>query len=237
MRSCNFRGKQLFVLTHAGKPVFSNFDDEPGMVSTFGLLQAVISIVEDSGDTLHCIRTGKNSIVYFLKDSLYFIIIAETHEPELVLRKQMEFVYQQIILVLTNKVHHLLKTNPSRDVRDLIGVDTSKLMLAAAPRDICPPCIAFHAISGVVIDENLRTEFSVNLKWCLEQSNAALGILLLQDKLLAYAIDSSGVLAPSTSDILLLTHLVANSQSLRSYSPSWIPVCLPGFNPAGYLQV
>jgi len=109
-------------------------------------------------------------------------------------------------------------------------------MLAAVPQDICPPCIAFHAVSGCVIDENLRAEFFANLKWCLEQSDAALGVLLLNDKLLAYAVDNSGQLVPDTADILLLTHLVANSPSLHSYSPSWIPVCLPGFNPAGYLQ-
>eukprot|EP01041_Mallomonas_annulata_P003600 gene3600-7161_t len=228
--------KQIFVLTSAGKPVFTNVGDEQNMVTTFGLMQAIISIVQDSGDVIHSIKAGKNRIVYFLKDSLYFISVSSTGESELILRKQLDFIYNQIVLVLTQKIHHVLRTNPSKDVRDLIGADTSKLMLTATPTDICPPCIAFHAINGCVLEDSFRSEFLANLKWCLEQAEAALGLLLLDDKLLAYALDDSGHLTPDTADILLLTHLVAKSPSLHSYAPSWIPVCLPGFNPSGYLQ-
>jgi hypothetical protein len=37
------------------------------MVTTFGLLQALVSIVQDSGDQIHCIRAGSKRIVYLLK--------------------------------------------------------------------------------------------------------------------------------------------------------------------------
>jgi hypothetical protein len=39
------------------------------------------------------------------------------------------------------------------------------------------------------------------------------------------------------SDILLLTHFVANSKSLRSNDHNWVPLCMPDFNSTGFLQV
>jgi hypothetical protein len=91
------------------------------MVTIFGLLQALVSIVQDSGDQIHSIKAGPKRIVYLLKkycdfivmimsnylwydSSLYFVSVSTTGEPEVVLRQQLEFIYNQILFVLTNKV-------------------------------------------------------------------------------------------------------------------------------------
>ena len=76
------------------KPIFSRYGDEQDLVTTFGLLQAVISIALDSGDTIRCIRAGSRKIVYFMKQSLYFVSISSTNEPEVVLLKQLHFSVQ-----------------------------------------------------------------------------------------------------------------------------------------------
>ena len=39
------------------------------------------------------------------------------------------------------------------------------------------------------------------------------------------------------SDILLLSHFVTQSNSLRTNDQHWVPICMPGFNANGYLQV
>ena len=41
--------------------------DEAELVTVFGLLQAMFSIVSDSDDRLHCIIAGKRRILYFVK--------------------------------------------------------------------------------------------------------------------------------------------------------------------------
>ena len=41
----------------------------------------------------------------------------------------------------------------------------------------------------------------------------------------------------NVSDVLLLTHFVGNSTSLRSHDHNWVPICLPAFNNKAYLQV
>lgn len=38
-------------------------------------------------------------------------------------------------------------------------------------------------------------------------------------------------------DVLLLTHFVANSKSLRANDHNWVPLCMPDFNSKGFLQV
>lgn len=37
-------------------------------------------------------------------------------------------------------------------------------------------------------------------------------------------------------DILLLTHFVSNSTSLKTHDQNWVPLCLPTFNSSAYLQ-
>ena len=53
-RSWELRRKHVFILSSSGKPIYCNSGDEQELVTIFGLLQAVVSIVNDSGDSLKC---------------------------------------------------------------------------------------------------------------------------------------------------------------------------------------
>ena len=44
--------KHIFVLSSAGKPIFSRFGDESLLAPLAGVLQALISFVSESGDTI-----------------------------------------------------------------------------------------------------------------------------------------------------------------------------------------
>lgn len=74
------------------------------------------------------------------------------------------------------------------------------------------------------------------LKQCVNTSGAALGVLIHGDTLLAYVMNETQDLVLNVSDVLLLTHFVGNSNSLRSHDQNWVPVCLPAFNATAYLQ-
>ncbi len=47
--------KHIFILSSSGKPIFTRYGDEQEMVTTFGLLQAVVSIVEVSHTAALCL--------------------------------------------------------------------------------------------------------------------------------------------------------------------------------------
>lgn len=114
--------KHLFVLSASGKPIFSRIGDEQEIVTTFGLLQAIISIVLDCDDAIQCMKAGDRKIVFFAKNSLYFVAMTFTNEPEIILMKQLQFLYSQILFAVTAKIHDVLLSNPSCDIRQLLGV-------------------------------------------------------------------------------------------------------------------
>ena len=228
--------KHILVLSSSGKPIFSKHGDEQELVTIFGLLQAVYSIVRGSGDTLRCISAGKRKIVYFVRDALYFVGISSTGEPEAVLCKQLEFTYFQILLILTSKVHHVLENNSSKDLRYLLGSDSTKLMKTTNREDIVAKTISFESLQTLPMHSVLRYKIFSQLKRCMEISNAAAGVLLCGEKLIMHMPNPSSGLLFDSSDFVLLSTLVCSSSSLRSHEQNWVPICLPSFNANAYLQ-
>lgn len=164
--------KHVFILSSSGKPIFSRYGDEQEMVTTFGLLQAVVSIVQDTGDAIRCIKAGKRRIVYLVRNSLYFVCISSTGEPEAILSKQLEFFYHQILLVLSSKVHDILVSNSSKDLRDLLGWDTTRLMHAACTQDLTPVSIAFECVKVLPMPRAFRDDLVNLLQQCVDRSGA-----------------------------------------------------------------
>ena len=99
--------------------------------------------------------------------------VSSVGEPEAVLYQQLDFLYHQILFVLTSKVHDMLANNPSRDLRELLGVDTDRLLNAACDDDVTSPCVTFQAISGFSLDSDLRDDLIQQMRCCIENSNAA----------------------------------------------------------------
>lgn len=229
--------KHIFILSSSGKPIYSRYGDEQSMANTFGMIQAVISIAEEREGGISCIQAGHRRMVFFLRGSLYFVAISSTMEPQAVLGKQLEFMYRQVLLTLTSKVQTLLTTNSSRDLRDLLGADTTQLMSTACTFDIAPLCIAFESIKSFVADKETRSVVLSCLKESIDKTDAPCAMLMYEEHLIAYSLNGSIGIALEVSDILLLTHFVSNSSSLRrSNDQNWVPVCLPSFNEKAFLQ-
>lgn len=165
--------KHIFVLSSSGKPIFSRYGDEQELVTTFGLLQAVISIALDSGDSLRCIRAGGRKIVYLMKQSLYFVCISSTTEPEVVLLKQLNYLYNHILLVLTSKVHDVFKNNPAADIRQLLGPDTMRLMSVVCDPIVTPTSVGMECLKSLACSSELREEIVLYLSHTVNESNAA----------------------------------------------------------------
>lgn len=229
--------KNIFILTSSGKPVYASHGNEEDLVNTFGLIQAMISIVQQSQDTLRCITMEDRTIVFLLRNTLYFVVVASTGEPENVLLRQLDFMYQHILLILTSKVQNVLENNPSTDIRQLLGSDSDQILGSSCQGALAPACVAFHSIATAYCDKPLRDDIAAHLKICVEHSGAAMGLLMSEDLLFSAYKNPSLDLNLTTADVILLTHFVANSKSLRTNDQHWVPLCLPAFNPNGYLQM
>jgi hypothetical protein len=126
---------------------------------------------------------------------------------------------------------------------------------------LTPISIAFECLQGFPMERGLREDIQEVLQLCVDRSGAVLGMLLYGECLVAYSLGQELPLVLNVSgmtrvrpdrhemtvgcmifamfdrtDVLLLTHFVANSTSLRHHEQNWVPVCLPAFNDRAFLQ-
>ena len=91
----------------------------------------------------------------------------------MVLSRQLEFMYSQIILILTGKVHDVLKNNSSKDIRDLLGPETNQILQQACAPNLVPEFIAFQSLKTMSIPKELRQMLQYHLRSCVEDSGSA----------------------------------------------------------------
>lgn len=54
----------VFIFSVAGKPIYSRHGDEDKLASMFGVMQALVSFVQEDGNALHSIKAGDFRIVF-----------------------------------------------------------------------------------------------------------------------------------------------------------------------------
>lgn len=76
--------REYFVLTDAGKPVFTSQTEteSDSLTSTIGVMQALISVFIDDHDKLRCINAGNTRIVFLQRSPLYYACVSSWGEPE-----------------------------------------------------------------------------------------------------------------------------------------------------------
>jgi len=53
--------KHVFVLSEAGKPIYSRYGNEEALSSTMGVMMALVSFVQDGDNTIRSIQSGRAS--------------------------------------------------------------------------------------------------------------------------------------------------------------------------------
>lgn len=100
------RDKHFFILSNAGKPIFTYHGDEQQLSPLMGMFQAMISLSIEQSSSSDCIRsitTGRQKFVFLLREELYLLAVTTTREPEPYLKLQLEYLYQQVMFM------HLLR--------------------------------------------------------------------------------------------------------------------------------
>lgn len=114
--------KHFFILSSAGKPIFSRYGDEAKLSPLAGVLQALISFVCDSGgDTIRHLCVGRHRAVFCMRGSLYLVAVSTCGDTVPYLRQQLDHMHAQIISILTSKVEQMFLRNASFDLRNLLG--------------------------------------------------------------------------------------------------------------------
>ena len=136
-------------------------------MTIFGVMQALVSFVQDGKDNIRSIIAGGHKFVFLVREHLILVAVANTYESKHQLTLQLQYVYNQILSVLTlSQLARIFKQRRNYDLRrlltgaekfidnllDLIDCDASFLLggvrclpLDSHTRDTVAHSIAQHA--------------------------------------------------------------------------------------------
>jgi hypothetical protein len=143
-KSWSLHKKHIFILSSAGKPIFSRYGDESKLAPTFGVLQALISFVSDQGDTIRYIKAGGHHIVFLMRGPLYLVAASSVGEPVQHTWRQLGILHAQIFSILTSKVESIFARNASYDARGLLG-GTDRVMRSLLHSAAVEPTLLLQA--------------------------------------------------------------------------------------------
>ncbi|CAG8553382.1 9388_t:CDS:10, partial [Ambispora gerdemannii] len=224
--------KHFFILSSAGKPIYTRYGDESRISSYMGVIQAIVSFFADADDSLRCINAGQHKFVFLLKEPLYLVAVSRTNESESQLRDQLNYMYNQILSVLTSvQLTKIFEQRINFDLRRLLGGTEIFLdNLATGMSD--DPGFMLGSIQCVRMSKELRDKVGATMQ-PVKSKDLLYAMLITNNKLITLLRPRRHSLHPA--DLHLIFNTINGSSTFKS-AESWIPICLPKFNNKGFLH-
>ena len=226
--------KHMFMLSIAGKPIYSRYGDEQQLSPFTATLSALLSFVVNAGDdTLRYFVAGERQFVFFVRGPVALVCVCGTGEPRADLRRQMFCVYQQVALLLSSRtIAQFLRQRPGCDLRSLMSQSDFALLDYVVHSCNTQPGTIFDAYQPLPLPRELRAEINDTVVAAASCKEVLFTALFAGHELIHLACPPRLVLDPV--DLHALMHFVGSSTALRS-SRTWTPLCLPMFDDAGFV--
>ncbi|XP_004834126.1 vacuolar fusion protein MON1 homolog A isoform X1 [Heterocephalus glaber] len=224
--------KHVFVLSEAGKPVYSRHGSEEALSSTMGVMVALVSFLEADKNAIRSIHADGYKVVFVRRSPLVLVAVARTRQSAQELAQELLYIYYQILSLLTGaQLSHIFQQKQNYDLRRLLSgserITDNLLQLMA--RD---PSFLMGAARCLPLAAAVRDAVSASLQQARARS-LVFSILLAHNQLVALVRRKDQFLHPI--DLHLLFNLISSSSSFRE-GEAWTPVCLPKFNSAGFFH-
>ncbi|KAJ6525298.1 trafficking protein Mon1-domain-containing protein [Mycena vulgaris] len=230
--------REYFILTDAGKPVFTSRpggEDSENMTSTIGIMQALISVFIDDGDKIRCINAGSTRITFVLRAPLYYVCASSWGEPESVTRSHLEYLHLQILSIVTAaQLRRVFERRTNFDLRRLLnGAETFLTsLLSRLEFDLAMATSSLHCLR---LEASIRKRAAEALVPPSKMKDILYVVLVARGRVISLVRPRKHSIHPADIHILLNT-IHAPSILNSPASASWIPVCLPKFNPSGFVN-
>lgn len=230
------RRKHIFILTSAGKPIFTRYGDESVFSELFGVFQVLISMVStasgsgDRRDHLRRVVMGDKMICFSCIGELTYVMVTATQESTRSCMKQLRLLHNQMLAVIPNVNDVLLKT-PGYDIRRLFALGDVNVMRHLIHRLNHVPAYYFRALHAAAIPADLRHDVEDIVIRNYAGEDHLYSVILYGNDIVTITAAPRQPLHPD--DALLLINF-ANCVSLIQ-GEVWAPLCLPRFNDTGYL--
>lgn len=226
--------KHVFVLSEAGKPIYSRYGSVEALSTTMGVMTALVSFVQSTGDAIRAIYAEDHKLVFLQQGPLLLVAVSRTPQSAAQLRGELLAVHAQIVSTLTRaSVARIFAHKQNYDLRRLLTGSERTLdrLLDSVERD--PGALLLGAVRCVPLARALRDALGALLRRCTAPC-LALSVLAVGGRLVTAAQERT-VLAECRLDPadlqLLLDWMGAPAFAAGE---AWAPVCLPRFNPDGF---
>jgi len=223
--------KHVFILSEAGKPIYTRYGNEENLVTMMGLMQAIVSFVIDNNDNIRSLIAGKHKIVFLARGPIILVAVSSGADSQAQLVLQLTYVYHQVLSVLTfTQLTRIFEQRRNYDLRKLLSgtekfIDNLLNLMSHDPSFMLQSvrCLPLANATRDIIGQSLQSARSKDLVFA---------ILVSDNQLVTMVRPKKFSLHPS--DLHLIFNLVSASTAFHSME-SWTPICLPKFDNSGYL--
>ncbi|XP_016058219.1 PREDICTED: vacuolar fusion protein MON1 homolog A [Miniopterus natalensis] len=114
--------KHIFVLSEAGKPVYSRYGSEEALSSTMGVMVALVSFLEADKNAIRSIHADGYKVVFVRRSPLVLVAVARTRQSAQELTQELLYIYYQILSLLTGaQLSHIFQQKQNYDLRRLLS--------------------------------------------------------------------------------------------------------------------
>lgn len=223
--------KQIFVLSSAGKPIYSRFGNENKLAWLFGVMQTLVSFVQSSDDNIRSIHAGNTLFVFLSKKPLILVTVSKTGESVNQLTLQLNYVFNQIVSMFTlTTLNRIYEERQNYDLRNLLVTRLIDHLLDFTEKE---PSFVVGAVQCLPLASSIRDSVSSAITGaCGKIKNLVFAILLANNRLITLVRMKKYCLHPA--DLHLIFNLAEASQGQKD-SENWLPLCLPRFDASGFL--
>mmetsp|Transcript_36678 Transcript_36678/g.57594 ORF Transcript_36678/g.57594 Transcript_36678/m.57594 type:complete len:384 (-) Transcript_36678:1034-2185(-) len=212
-------------------PIYSRYGDESKLSGLMGLFAVIMTYHEN--DELLEINAGRMKVVFLQKGPWFFVSLSHTSEPTLLLHQQLEFLYNQILFLLTAGVQNVYKNKPSYDLRNLLS-GTEKMFDNLISYLDHQPSAFSCSLPSLPIDRSCRSSIC---KFMVDQrpTDVIFALVVAKDKFIVSFLRPKK-LEISVMDIHLILNFLGSGGGTLRRNETWSPVCLPGINENGFFH-
>ncbi|KAK9240628.1 trafficking protein Mon1-domain-containing protein [Lipomyces kononenkoae] len=235
--------KQYFLLSYAGKPIFSMHGNDDLISLHMGIIQALVSGFEqhsddspldNNRDALRFFTAGTTSFAVTVEDPLILVAISKLGETEGQLRTQLDALHTQLLSALTKaQIVKVFNGRTNFDLRKLM--DGAETFLHSLTREMAfgSPAILLNAIECLRLRNSVRDRINVSL---LKGRTPSLlyGLVLADGRLVSVIRPKRHSLHPP--DLQVIFSMLFHNATFHDGREHWIPICLPKFNNRGFLH-
>lgn len=226
--------RHFLIMSDGGKPVYSRYGDPIENNSIFATLSAMITkfTIFNSQDSfkenLNIISNNKNKIVFLKKGQLIFIALSKKEDCTSLLHSQLEYLYNQLMSILTISFYSKLEDNPSKCLSTMSGTENLfEQIIQYSSKSFTSLFNAYQVMNYIEGRDKLNKiadEYRGDALYC---------IIMTPYEIIA--ISRSNQINVVSSDLVLIQTLIYCQEMLRSQE-SYVPICLPGISEQGYIQ-